>query len=183
MTIDKDAVTIPEALKPLGYASAHIGKWHMRGDPGDEGYVLHDGDTNNNPGNTLAASAKQRLPDDLTDPKLMFSITAKAIGFMNEQVQAGKPFYLQISHYAMHEVRECLPATREKYARHPAVQAYYKEHKTTAEEVNRMSDPAIWLGMGEDLDGRIGVVLERIKALGIEDNTYVILVSDNGYRH
>ena len=30
MTIDEDAVTIPEALKPLGYVSAHIGKWHMR---------------------------------------------------------------------------------------------------------------------------------------------------------
>jgi arylsulfatase A-like enzyme len=61
MTIDKDAVTIPEALKPLGYVSAHIGKWHMRGDPGDEGYVLHDGDTNNNPGNTLPDDAKQRV--------------------------------------------------------------------------------------------------------------------------
>ena len=29
----------------------------------------------------------------------MFSVTEKAIGFMNEQVKAGKPFYLQISHY------------------------------------------------------------------------------------
>ena len=42
----------------------------------------------------------------------MFSVTTKAIGFMEEQVKAGKPFYLQISHYAMHEGRECLPATR-----------------------------------------------------------------------
>ncbi|TWU38269.1 sulfatase-like hydrolase/transferase [Novipirellula artificiosorum] len=183
MTIDENAVTIPEALKPLGYVSAHIGKWHMRGDPGDEGYVLHDGDTSNTPGNTLPDNAKQRLPDDLTDPKLMFSVTEKAIGFMEDQVKARQPFYLQISHYAMHEGRECLPATREKYVRHPAVQAYYEKLGTTAEEVTRKSDPAIWLGMGEDLDGRIGVVLDRIEALGIEGNTYVIMVSDNGYRH
>lgn len=182
-TIDPDAVTIPEALKPLGYVSAHIGKWHMRGDPGDEGYVLHDGDTNNNPGNTLPASAKQRLPDDLTDPKLMFSVTEKAIGFMDEQVKAGKPFYLQISHYAMHEGRECLPATREKYTSRPFVKAYYEKIGKTAETVNRKQDPAVWLGMGEDLDGRIGVVLDRIRELGIEDNTYVIMVADNGYRH
>ena len=98
MTIDADAVTIPEALKPLGYVSAHIGKWHMRGDPGDEGYVLHDGDTSNNPGNTLRANLKEgeekprRLPADLTDPKLMFSVTEKALGFMQQQVKAGKPF-------------------------------------------------------------------------------------------
>ena len=168
MTIDADAVTIPEALKPLGYVSAHIGKWHMRGNPGDEGYVLHDGDTSNTPGNTLPAGANQRLPDDLTDPKLMFSVTEKALGFMSEQAKADRPFYLQISHYAMHEGRECLPATREKYTRHPLVQAYYQKIGKTAETIKRKDDPAIWLGMGEDLDGRIGAVLERISELGIE---------------
>lgn len=181
MTIDPDAVTIPEALKPLGYVSAHIGKWHMRGDPGDEGYAVHDGDTTNNPGNTIAGS--KQLPDDLTDPKLMFSLTRRAVAFMEDQVKAGKPFYLQVSHYAMHEGRECLPATREKYINHPAVQAWYKANRVTADTVNRKSDPAVWLGMGEDLDSQIGVVLDKIKQLGIEDNTYVILVSDNGYRH
>ena len=183
MTIDKDTMTIPEALKPLGYVSAHIGKWHMRGDPGDEGYVLHDGDTSNKPGNTLPAGANQRLPADLTDPKLMFSVTEKALGFMSKQAKAGQPFYLQISHYAMHEGRECLPATRTKYTQHPLVQAYYKKIGKTADTVRRKEDPAIWLGMGEDLDGRIGAVLDRISDLGIEDNTYVVLVSDNGYRH
>ncbi|MHC4880564.1 MAG: sulfatase-like hydrolase/transferase [Planctomycetota bacterium] len=183
MTIDRDATTIPEALKPLGYVSAHIGKWHMRGDPGDEGYVLHDGDTSNTPGNTLPHAAKQRLPADLTDPKLMFSVTEKALGFMNDQVEAGRPFYLQISHYAMHEGRECLPATRAKYVRQPLIQAYYRKIGKTADTVRRKEDPAIWFGMGEDLDGRIGAVLDRIRELGVEDNTYVVMVSDNGYRH
>lgn len=183
MTIDADAVTIPEALKPLGYVSAHLGKWHMRGNPADEGYALHDGDTTNTEGNTLPDDAKQRLPADFADPKLMFSVTKKAIGFMEDQVKAGKPFYLQISHYAMHAGSECLPATREKYAQHPLVQAWYKQNGTTAETVKRKADPAIWFGMGEDLDGRIGAVLDRIKELGIEDHTYVVVVSDNGYRH
>ncbi|MFT5030638.1 MAG: hypothetical protein ACI9VS_003094, partial [Candidatus Binatia bacterium] len=59
LTIDKDAVTIPEALKPLGYACAHVGKWHMGGDPGEEGYALHDGNTNNDPGNTVGKVARQ----------------------------------------------------------------------------------------------------------------------------
>ncbi len=189
MTIDPDTVTIPEALKPLGYVSAHIGKWHMRGDPGDEGYVLHDGDTTNNPGNTLRAGLKEgerkpkRLPRDFSDPKLMFSVTEKAVGFIEKQAKAEQPFYVQISHYAMHAGSECLPATREKYAKHPLVQAYYEAHGKTAETVNIGDDPAVWLGMGEDLDGRIGVVLDRLDELGIADNTYVVLVSGNGYRH
>jgi arylsulfatase A-like enzyme len=37
--------------------------------------------------------------------------------------------------------------------------------------------------MAHDLDGRIGAVLEKIEELGIGDRTYVIMTSDNGYRH
>ena len=181
--IDKDAVTIPEALKPLGYVSAHIGKWHMNGDPGDEGYVAHDGNTNNTPGNTLEGQDKVKMPEDMKDPKLMFSITQKSVKFIEEQARAKKPFYIQISHYAMHEGRECLSATRKKYINHPYVQEYYKNAGVTAETVKRKDDPAIWLGMGDDLDSQIGVVINKMKELGIYENTYVIVVSDNGYRH
>lgn len=173
MSLDENAVTIPEVLKPLGYACAHIGKWHMRGSPEDEGYDVHDGNTTNKPGNSGIRG----------DPKLMFSITEKAIGFMEEQVEAKKPFYLQISHYAMHAGFECLPETREKYAKMPEIQAYYRQVGKTAETIQRRhSDPATWMGMGEDLDGRIGAVLEKIRELGIEDNTYIVFTSDNGYR-
>lgn len=179
--LGEDAVTIAEALRPLGYVSAHIGKWHMRGDPGKEGYVVHDGATDNKPGNTQAGM--KRMPEEVTDPKLMFSITEKAIGFMQDQVESGKSFYLQISHYAMHAGRESLHRTREKYVDHPLVQAWYRDNNKHPDTVNRGDDPAIWLGMGEDLDGRIGAVLDTISELGIEQNTYVVVVGDNGYRH
>ena len=103
---------------------------------------------------------------------------------MEEQTRAKTPFYLQISHYAMHAGFECLPETREKYINHPDVQAYYMKRNETAETIERRHrDPATWMGMGEDLDGRIGVVLQKIKELGIENNTYIIMTSDNGYRH
>jgi arylsulfatase A-like enzyme len=173
VTIDPDAITIPEALKALGYASAHIGKWHMGGDPGNEGYDVHDGHTDNKEGN-------QRIPDD---PKLMFSMTERAITFMKDQTKNNKPFYLQLSHYAMHEGRECLEATRKKYQEHPAVQAYYQQTGKAVDKINQKSDPAVWLGMAEDLDGRIGAVLKALDDLHIADNTYVVMVSDNGYRH
>jgi arylsulfatase A-like enzyme len=174
MSIDPDTVTIPEALQPFGYACAHFGKWHMRGSPEQEGYVAHDGDTTNKAGN-------QDVPGD---PKLMFSVTERAIDFMDEQVRAKTPFYLQVSHYAMHAGFECLPETREKYVNHPDVQAHYKKVNKTAETIGRRhDDPATWLGMAHDLDGRIGAVLQRIEELDIDDNTYVIMTSDNGYRH
>jgi arylsulfatase A len=174
MTIDNDAVTIPEALNPLGYVCAHIGKWHMRGDPGKEGYAVHDGATDNKEGN-------QDIPGD---PKLMFSMTEKGIKFMEEQVNKGNPFYLQLSYYAMHAGYECLEETREKYTRMPEIQEFYRKLGRTEKTIpRRHADPATWMGMGEDMDGRIGAVLDQIKELGIEENTYVVLTSDNGYRH
>jgi len=188
LEIDKNAVTIAKALNPLGYVSAHIGKWHMRGNPEEEGYILSDGATDNKPGQTLMANLKpgdpraNRIPEDITDPKLMFSVTKKAIGFMEDQVKKGNPFYLQISYYAMHEGRECLYKTRQKYVNDPQVQAWYKRNNKDPKTINRRQDPAVWLGMGEDLDGRIAAVLDKLRELGIEDNTYVILTSDNGYR-
>jgi len=174
MSIDSTALTIPELLGPLGYACAHVGKWHMRGHPADEGYLVHDGPTTNKEGNQAV----------LGDPKLMFSITQKAMEFMEEQVQAERPFFVQISHYAMHAGFECLPETRAKYVNRPEIQAYYQSVGETAESIERRHrDPATWMGMGEDLDGRIGAVMDKIDALGIADNTYVMVVSDNGYRH
>lgn len=37
-----------EMLRGAGYATAHFGKWHIRGGgPGQHGYDEHDGDTGN----------------------------------------------------------------------------------------------------------------------------------------
>jgi arylsulfatase A-like enzyme len=169
--------TIPKALGPMGYKCANFGKWHLTSDPGEAGYVAHDGPNNNDPGQTIDSTTL----DGITDPKRMGEITTKAMAFMEEQVGQGTPFYVQLSHYAMHEGRECFPATRAKYQNIPAIVAY-NGGKTDPALINRKSDPAVWLGMADDLDGKIGQVLQKITDLGIADNTYVIMVSDNGYR-
>lgn len=172
MYLDEDEYTVAKVLNPLGYTCAHFGKWHMRGDPGEYGYAYHDGETTNNEGN-------ENIPGD---PKRMYSLTEKSVKFMQEQASTNKPFYLQISHWAMHEGRECLPETRAKYQRMPEIQEFYRQEGKTAQTINYKSDPAVWFGMGDNLDDCIGSVMKSIKDLGIEDNTYVIMTSDNGYR-
>jgi arylsulfatase A-like enzyme/fibronectin type 3 domain-containing protein len=178
-TLRPGTVTIPEALAPLGYVSAHIGKWHMRGDPGDEGYARHDGPTTNNEGNNYDDATGL---EGLTDPKLMKHVTDSGIAFMEEQVAAGLPFYVQFSHYAMHGGWECFPASRARYQNHPAVVAY-NGGVTDPAALNRNSDPAVFLGMAYELDQKIGEVRQKLVDLGIADNTYVIMMGDNGFRH
>jgi len=94
-SIDANALTIPRALKPLGYVSAPIGKWHMSRDPTEMGYAVHTGDTDNKPGNTI--TKLKRLPAVHNDPKRMFSITEKSIKFMRGQV-AKKTLFTCRSH-------------------------------------------------------------------------------------
>ena len=162
----------------------------MRGDPEKAGYVLHDGATDNNPGNTLKYGLEKgeptprRLPKDMADPKLMFSMTEKG-NWLHGRTGRKKAILFTFRYLIMPCMRvlNAWIKTREKYVNHPLVQAWYKKNKKHPETVNRGDDPAIWLGMGEDLDGRIGAVLDKIVELGIEDNTYVIVVGDNGYRH
>ncbi len=75
------------------FARCHFGKWHFSvGGPVRHGFDQHDGDTaNHGPG----------AYED-PNPKDIFGITRRGVAFMEEQVAAGRPFYLQLSHYAVH---------------------------------------------------------------------------------
>lgn len=189
MFLDKETPILPELLKPLGYVSAHFGKWHLRGNPSDRGYSFSDGETSNSEGNTMSFGLEKgqkppkRIPKSMNDPKCMFSITDKGMKFIEEQVKKDSPFYLQLSHYAMHEGSECLYETRERWAKDPMIQKIYKEEDIDPETIECKADPAVWFGMAEDLDGRIGAVIDTLKRLGIYDNTYIVCAADNGYRH
>ena len=84
---------------------------------------------------------------------------------MERQVTAGKPFYLQLSHYAVHVPHAAMEKTMRWFAGRDAGV--------------RHSD-ATYAAMTKDLDTSVGMVLDRIGELGIADNTYVVFMSDNG---
>ena len=76
---------------------------------------------------------------------------------------------------------ECFPSSRARYQNHPDVVAY-NDGETNPDNLGRNSDPAVYLGMVYELDQKIGEVRQKLVDLGIADNTYVIVVGDNGYR-
>ena len=100
------------------------------------------------------------LTDDQTG-----SLTDNAVQFIRHQAHTGAPFYLQVSHYAIHLSAEAKPAT---LARHKA---------RTPGKVHT----AYWYApMIDDLDQAVGRILDVLDELQLTDYTYVFLTSDNG---
>ena len=165
-----DKLTIPRMLKALdpSYRTAHYGKWDLRANifPEELGYDESDGDTRNAHGH-LMTEENDKWTDVFVnnDPKRMVSITHRAVNFIERQVRAGRPFYLQISHYAPHVDIQTMAATLKKY-----------QHKSGGEKHH---NPA-WAAMQEDMDTAIGRILDKMENLGISDHTYIIFMSDNG---
>lgn len=123
--------------------------------PEKHGFDKSDGKTGNREGS-------RNLPGN---PKDIFGVTDRAIKWMDQQIDAKKPFYLQVSHYATHLAVETKAETAENIkSRTPG-----KRHKNIR-----------FAGMNQDLDDGIGLLLAEIQRLGIADNTYIIYLADNG---
>ena len=162
-------LSIPQMLKKAdpAYQTAHFGKWDARYDevtPEEMGYDLSDGLTGNNTG---GGKKNVKWPLALDDPKLIFSLTERAGQFLEKQVDSGHPFYLQVSHYAVHLGITYRQQTLGKY------------QDLRPGDKHHISEFA---AMTEDLDTGLGILLDKIDTLGLWANTYVIFLSDNGGR-
>lgn len=161
-------LNIPRMLKAADprYRTAHFGKWDHRYDgvsPADQGYDESDGVTGNATGGGRTAGGQVQRED----PKLMSTLTRRAGAFLAEQARSGAPFYLQVSHYAVHlEIQHSAEAMARVRGRPPGV-----KHNLD-----------VFAAMTEDLDDAVGRLLDQVDTLGLGGRTYVIYLSDNGGR-
>ncbi len=161
-------ISIPKLLKNINsnYTAAHFGKWGIDAHPSELGYDESDGITGNKEGGfDYKNHQRQWRNNSSEDPKKIFSTTKKATDFLERQANSKRPFFLQVSHYAVHSDIMMRKATLNKY-QNKAKGAYQKH--------------AGFAAMTEDLDTGLGILLEKLKALGLEKNTYIIYTSDNG---
>jgi len=161
-------LTIPKLLKNTNsnYVAAHFGKWGIGAYPSLLGYDESDGATGNKDGGfDFRANKKQWQNTINEDPKKMFSITKSAIDFIDRQTKSNTPFFLQLSHYAVHSDIMMRQKTLEKYNNLPK---------------GKFQKNSGFAAMTDDLDESLGLLFDKIEELGIGDNTYIIYTSDNG---
>jgi arylsulfatase A-like enzyme len=171
--LDTGFVTIAEALRSAGYATAHVGKWHLGGEgslPTDHGFDLNvAGDHRGHPPGYFAPYKRwdDQLPYLPGEPEpgeyLTDRLTEEALAFIEEQ-RAG-PFFLYFAHYAVHTPHQAKDVLFEKYSQKPGS----PEH----------NDP-VYAAMIESVDESVGRIMGKLAELQLTERTVVFFFSDNG---
>ena len=163
-----DQLGLAQYLKLINpdYLCAHLGKWHIDADPSRYGYDLHDGITKNKEGNFHNNNHKLQWNGySEEDPKRVDSLTDRTINFISEALLQDRPFYVQLSHYAVHSD---LVYSKESY------------EQMLMERTGEVHKNLSYAAMVMDLDKSIGKLLQAYEELGLSENTYIIFTSDNG---
>jgi arylsulfatase A-like enzyme len=172
-------ITIAEALKGAGYATAHVGKWHLgiheESRPLDQGFdrsfgLPYSNDMDGRANLPRGASGSPNPPPDgwnvplLRDGNVVEQpadqttltkrYTEEAVKFIVEKKSG--PFFLYFAHTFPHVPMFASPAFKGK------------------------SRAGIYGDAVEELDWSVGQVLEARKKNGLAENTLVFFSSDNG---
>ncbi len=181
LKLPADEMTIAEALKPAGYVSASIGKWHLGGAgslPTDHGFDINvAGDDAGTPYSyfapyTAGANGKKNrgksipgLEDAPAGEYLPDRLAAEAEKFIDAHKE--QPFFLYLPHFAVHTPMKAKPEMIAKYGAMP-------------KEPNGSQQNPIYAAMMESMDEAVGRVLKRLDEHRLSERTLVIFTSDNG---
>jgi arylsulfatase A-like enzyme len=177
-------ITLPGLLRENGYRTIHVGKGHFgpRKSPGSDPAMLGfdvniAGASFGQPGSYYAETnygAKDQpnrrstaVPHlekyHGTDVFLTEALTLEANAAVKQAVDSGKPFFLHMSHYAVHTPFESDPRFAENY-------------KSSGKDQPAQN----YATLVEGMDKSLGDILDHLEALGIAENTLVIFLGDNG---
>lgn len=180
-------LTMAELLKPRGYHTLHIGKWHLGSTPQmrpnnqgfDESLFMESGLYLPQKDPRVVNSKQDFDPiDKFLWPNMRFGVSYNGGAwfepnkyltdyFTDEAVTAiarnkHRPFFLFLAHWGVHTP---LQASKEDYDALPQI----TDHRRR-----------VYGAMIRSVDRSVGRVLQALKEHGLDDNTIVIFTSDNG---
>jgi arylsulfatase A-like enzyme len=162
--------TLAQRMKSLGYATMIVGKWHLGSDaehlPMKRGFAEYFGVTGN-PGSYFTPkgfidSRLSSAPQDVSDKDFYTTdaFAARATDWIEKH--QGSPWFLYLPFNAVH-------------APHEATDKYLSRFAHIADLRRRQFD-----GMLSAMDDAVGLVLGKLRALNIDENTLIFFISDNG---
>jgi len=167
-TLDPGVVTIAEALRSAGYATASIGKWHLGVDPETgplgQGFDVNiGGNRSGHPGSYFSPYKNKHLADGPEGEYLTDRLIEEALAFIEEHRES--PFFLYLPHFAVHTPIQAREEMAAKYE---------------TKNPDGGQDNAEYAAMIESLDRGVGRIVRKIGELGLDGNTAIFFFSDNG---
>ena len=165
-----DVVTMAQVFKDNGYKTVALGKWHLGGTPSDhpnnrgfdEFYGFLTGSRSYFP---IENPSEYRMLQHNGEREIFDGYMTDVLGDASvnyvEQYK-DQPFFMYLAYNAVHTPMEAKEEDLQKYKDHP-------RQKLAA--------------MTWSLDENIGKLRDRLKDLGIADNTLIFFLSDNGGAH
>lgn len=169
--------TVAKSLKAAGYATGCFGKWGM-GHPGSGSEPLDQG-FDRFFGYNHQVHAHEYFPRALDEARGQQNVPLKsgeyahgrimdeALAWTRAQAKAGKPFFLflpvTLPHGKLQATPEMLEPFKDAFADHP-----------------RPERARLYAAMVHRLDADVGRVLDLLRELGLEKDTLVVFLSDNG---
>jgi arylsulfatase A-like enzyme len=180
--LTKSSVTLPRLLQQAGYRTIHVGKGHFGprdsdgADPLNIGFDVNVGGSSiGQPGSYYGKQAYGNAARKVThgvpglekyhgtDTFLTEALTEEAKAHVSAAVQDGKPFYLNMAHYAVHAPFHSDPRFADQY-------------KTSDKPPQAQAFATLIQGM----DKSLGDLLDHLTQLKVADNTLVFFLGDNG---
>ncbi|MGD7651875.1 MAG: sulfatase family protein [Verrucomicrobiales bacterium] len=160
-----DEVTIAELLKPAGYRSLAVGKWHlgfrMEGahpmDQGFDGYfgLPYNYSTKHDPWNQALFRDREMIAKKVKFPHITPRYNEEVVKFIENQ-SADQPFFIYMAHQIAHS-----PIAPGKAFLGKSKHGKYADFVT-------------------ELDDSVGQVLQALRDNGLDENTLVVFLADNG---
>lgn len=191
MGLPTSEITIAELLKPQGYHTTHIGKWHLGGSTAfmptkhgfDESLWIETGSLFLPEDHPDAVNAKLSFDhiDKFLWANLPYAVQFNDSGrfepdghltdyFTNEAVKVieknkNQPFFLYLAYWAVHTPLQALKSDYEALA-------FIDNHTERVQAA-----------MVRSVDRGVGKIRQALKDNGIDKNTIIIFTSDNGAPH
>lgn len=164
--LDPKVPNVATVLKSEGYATAHIGKWHLT-------TRTSEAPTTTDYGFDFVGSAETGGADGPSDDPY-YRAKSTAV-FVDESLQfierhRDGPFYLQLWTLLPHATLNPKPEQLQEYA----------NLRAAGKDFPHASAAQIYSASVTDLDTQLGRLFDRLDKLGLSDDTLIFFSSDNG---
>lgn len=177
--------TIAEVLKENGYKTGFFGKWHLGETenfwPENQGFDVNVGGWSKGaPSSYYSPYKNPKIEESINGEYLPDRLTNETINFIEQN--KGAPFFAFLSFYTVHTPIQPSKRHLEYYKKKKEnfefdSLAYRQEHEGITD---LLQDNTNYASMVHAMDENVGRLVQKLKGLGLYDNTVIIFTSDNG---